>query len=421
MMNVVSLILAGGQGTRLGVITNEIAKPAVPFAGKYRMIDFTVSNCVNSGITKVGVVTQYMPHELMEHLGIGKPWDLDIKGGGLYILSPYLSRLTSSWYKGTADAVYQNMDFIRKYNPDFVLVLSGDHIYKMDYNELIDYHIEKGADCTIACMEVPYSEASRFGIMVTDPFEQIIEFQEKPAQPKGTLASLGIYVFSWEYLKRVLTEDAMDHESENDFGKNIIPRAVSRHERLFAYNFEGYWRDVGTLTSYLDTNLEILGPLPPLDLHDKSWKIYTQSAELPPAYISENAKVIKSFISEGAEVYGEVENTVVFQGVIIEEGSTVKNSVLMDGCVIGKNTILQDVIVCEKVRIGSESRIGVGEFKESLIDKKVYNSNITVIGYNSVIPQGIIIGKNCVIDNYVTENDFSVKEVQSGEGIIKQI
>jgi len=420
-MKMLALILAGGQGTRLGVITNNLAKPAVPFGGKYRIIDFAISNCVNSGINTVGVVTQYMPHQLVSHLGIGKPWDLDIKDGGLYVLPPYLSRSDTSWYKGTADAVYQNIEFIDKYNPDVVLILSGDHVYKMDYNDIVDYHIEKDSNCTIACMEVPISEAHRFGIMVSDPFNKIIEFQEKPSEPKGTLASLGIYVFDWEYLKYLLKEDSKDSNSAHDFGHNIIPRILEENANLFAYNYEGYWRDVGTIDTFLDSNLEILGPLPPLDIHDKKWKIYTQSEELPPAFISNQSQVIKSFISEGAEIDGEVENSVIFQGVSVGEGTKIKDSVIMNNVKIGENCVLNKVIIAENTIIGNQVEIGTGDFKESKIDKKIYNSEISLIGFNTIIPDNFIIGKNCVIDNNIDLNEKQIEKLQSGEGIIDDI
>ncbi|PNR92425.1 glucose-1-phosphate adenylyltransferase [Petrotoga sp. 9PWA.NaAc.5.4] len=417
-MRVIGMILAGGQGTRLGAITNNLAKPAVPFGGKYRMIDFTLSNCVNSNINTVGVVTQYMPHRLVEHLGIGKPWDLDIKGGGLHILPPYLSRSGTSWYRGTADAVYQNMEFIERYKPDFIVLLSGDHIYKMDYNDIIDYHIEKEADCTIACMEVPISESHRFGIMVTDPFNRIVEFQEKPKDPKGTLASLGIYVFNWKFLKESLIKDAKDSKSEHDFGKNVIPNVLQEKAKLFAFNYEGYWRDVGTIQSYLDCNLEILAPLPPLDLHDENWKIYTQSEELPPAFIAKDAEVTRSFISEGSEVYGNVESSVVFQGVTVSEGAIIKDSVIMNNVFIDKNVYIEKAIICENAFIGKSVKIGIGEFAESKVDKKIYDSEITVVGFNSKVKERIKIGKNCVIDNNVDLNNYDVKELKSGEAII---
>lgn len=417
-MKLLALILAGGQGTRLGIITNNLAKPAVPFGGKYRIIDFAISNCVNSGINIVGVVTQYMPHQLVSHLGIGKPWDLDIKDGGLHVLPPYLSRSDTSWYKGTADAVYQNIDFIDKYNPDVVLILSGDHVYKMDYNDIVDYHIEKDSNCTIACMEVPISEAYRFGIMVTDPFNRIIEFQEKPQEPKGTLASLGIYAFDWQYLKYLLIEDSKDTNSGHDFGNNIIPKMLEENSKLFAFNYEGYWRDVGTIDTYLDSNLELLGPLPPLDIHEKRWKVYTQSEELPPAYISNESKVLKSFISEGAEIEGNIENSVIFQGVSVGKGTKIKDSVIMNNVIIGDNCEIRKTIIAENTVIGNNVKIGIGDFKESKIDKKIYNSEISLIGFNTIIPDNFEIGKNCVIDNNIDLNKKEITKLESGEGII---
>nr|WP_156166139.1 MULTISPECIES: glucose-1-phosphate adenylyltransferase [unclassified Marinitoga] len=402
-MNVVALILAGGQGTRLGVITEYLAKPAVPYGGKYRIIDFALSNCVNSGIYNVGVLTQYRPHVLNKHLGIGRPWDLDIKSGGLTILPPYVSSTEQSWYKGTADAIYQNIEYIDGFNPDFVVILSGDHIYKMDYNEMIDYHIERNADVTIACMEVPISEAYRFGIMVTDSFGKIIEFQEKPKEPRGNLASLGIYVYTWSILKKLLLDDSKDPDSEHDFGKNIIPKMLEEGKKMYAFNYEGYWRDVGTLQSYWESNLELLGPMPMLNIHDVNWKIYTQSEELPPAFISSEAKLTGSLISEGCEIYGEVHNSVLFQGVVVEDGVIIKDSVIMNKTIIRKGAYIEKAIICENSEIGENSKIGVGEFKESSYNKKVYNTDITLIGFNTSIPSNIKIGKNVIVGNYITD------------------
>ncbi|HCL98526.1 MAG TPA: glucose-1-phosphate adenylyltransferase, partial [Fervidobacterium sp.] len=376
----------------------KIPKPAVQFGGKYRIIDFTLSNCVNSGIYSIGVLTQYRPHLLNRHIGIGKPWDLDRKGGGVTILQPYSTLTESIWFKGTADAVYQNIEFVDEHQPEYIVVLSGDHIYSMDYSEFVYYHISKGAVATIACMEVPLNEAHRFGIMVTDIDNKVVEFQEKPKEPKSNLASLGIYVFTWDFIKKVLIEDAKDESSEHDFGKNVIPKILST-EKVYAFPFEGYWRDVGTILSYWETNLELTRPIPPFNLYDPNWRVYTRSEEMQPAYISDERTVRNSIISEGCEIYGTVDASVISQGVTIGEGSIIKNSVIMTRVVVGKNVVIEDSIISENTVIKDGCKIGVGNFAESTYDRKVYDSHITVVGMDSIIEEDCEIGKNVVVGN----------------------
>ncbi len=354
----IAMLLAGGQGSRLYVLTEKLAKPAVPFGGKYRIIDFPLSNCVNSGIDTVGVLTQYQPLILNEYIGNGQPWDLDRLSGGVHILPPYQASTGYDWYKGTANAIYQNINFIGRYDPDYVVVLSGDHIYKMDYSKMLDFHKEKNADCTIAVLEVPMEEASRFGIMNADEDKKIYEFEEKPPVPKSNLASMGIYIFSWAKLKKYLIADEEDETSSKDFGKNVIPAMLDAGERMFAYPFEGYWKDVGTIDSLWEANMDLLNPNVPLDLHDPDWKIYARNPVMPPHYISGTATVENSMIAEGCNIEGDVDNSVIFAGVTVERGAFVHDSIIMPGSVIKAGARVEYAIVAENVTIGNGAVVG---------------------------------------------------------------
>lgn len=354
----VAMLLAGGQGSRLYALTRRIAKPAVPYGGKYRIIDFPLSNCVNSGIETVGVLTQYQPLELNDYIGSGQPWDLDRMDAGVHVLPPYQRNQGADWYKGTANAIYQNIDFIQRYDPEYVLVLSGDHIYKMDYSKMLAAHKETGADCTIAVLDVPKEEASRFGILNTNPDGSIYEFDEKPAVPKSTLASMGIYIFTWEKLRKYLIADEEDPTSSNDFGKNVLPAMLNAGERMFAYRFEGYWKDVGTIDSLWEANLDLLNPKVPLDLSDPDWKIYSRTPGMPPHYLSNTAQVQNSIIAEGGNISGKVEYSVVFAGVTIEEDAEVIDSILMPGAVVRKGAKVQYAILAENVEVGEGAVVG---------------------------------------------------------------
>ncbi len=383
----VAMLLAGGQGSRLGVLTQNIAKPAVPYGGKYRIIDFPLSNCTNSGIDTVGVLTQYQPLELNDYIGSGKPWDLDRSNGGVHILPPYQNNKGGDWYKGTANAIYQNIPFIKRYDPEYVLILSGDHIYKMDYSDMIEQHKESGADCTIAVIEVPMEEASRFGIMNANPDGTIYEFEEKPKEPKSNLASMGIYVFSWDKLRKYLEEDEADPNSSNDFGKNIIPNMPNDNQKMVVYRFNDYWKDVGTIDSLWEANLDLLDPKIKLDLSDPKWRIYSRTPSAPPQYIAENAKVQNSLITEGCEVFGTVDFSILFDNVVVEEGAVVKDSLVMPGAVIKKGANVQYAIIAENVVV--DEGASVGERPEDVSDLSKWGV--------SVVGAGLNIGKNASV------------------------
>lgn len=382
--DVVAMLLAGGQGSRLGVLTKSIAKPAVPYGGNYRIIDFPLSNCVNSGIYTVGVLTQYQPLVLNDYLGNGQPWDLDRINGGVHVLSPYEAIGGAEWYKGTANAIYQNINFIEKYDPEYVVILSGDHIYKMDYAKMVDFHKKNNADCTIAVLEVPWEEASRFGILATDENDQIYEFAEKPAEPKSNKASMGVYVFSWDKLKKYLTEDEADPNSSNDFGKNIIPKMLGDGQRMFAFPFKGYWKDVGTIESLWEANLDIINPNVDLDLSDKSWRIYSRNPMAPPHYIGKDAVVENSSVSEGCEIDGLVDYSVVSPNVTIEKDAKVKYSVIMPGATIKSGAKVYYSIIAEDAVI--ESGAQVGAIPEDLENPEDWG--VAVIGSGATITSG---------------------------------
>ncbi len=384
------MLLAGGQGSRLGILTKTVAKPAVPYGGKYRIIDFPLSNCTNSGIDTVGVLTQYQPLELNAYIGSGAPWDLDLNNGGVFVLPPYQKGKVGEWYRGTANAIYQNMAFIEQYNPDYVLILSGDHIYKMDYNKMLRFHIRNGADATIAVREVPWEEASRFGIMNTDAESKIIEFEEKPKQPKSNKASMGVYIFTWEKLRKYLTEDEADKTSSNDFGKNIIPKMLADKQVLVAYQFDGYWKDVGTIESLWEANMDLLSTPLPIDLHDKKWRIYARNPGYTPHYIAKGATVSDSMVTEGCEVYGHVSHSVLFSGVTVEEGANVQDAVIMPGAVIRRGAVVRRAIIAENAIVGAGSVVG----EET--------GNIAVVGQAVELPAGVSVTAGQQVDASTT-------------------
>lgn len=389
----VAMLLAGGQGSRLYALTNNMAKPAVSFGGKYRIIDFPLSNCINSGIDTVGVLTQYQPLVLNSYIGNGQPWDLDRSFGGVHTLPPYQGKNSSDWYKGTANAIYQNLRFINQYDPDYVLVLSGDHIYKMNYALMLNYHILNDADCTIAAIEVSKEEASRFGILNTNEDGSIYEFEEKPKNPKSTLASMGIYIFSAKKLQKYLEEDSVNKKSSNDFGKDILPKMLENGEKMMAYRFEGYWKDVGTIESLYEANMDLLGDNPKFDVTDNSWKIQSRSPLAAPHYIGDGAKTFNSIIMSGCEIYGDVENSVLASNVIVKKGAVVKNSIIMGDTVIEENAKIEYSIIDENVIIGKNAVVGEPQVNKNGI--ALLGRSITV-GENAVIKGGSIVDKDVV-------------------------
>lgn len=420
-MGVQTLILAGGEGSRLSILGEKRAKPAVPFAGKYRIIDFALSNCVNSNLYRVAVLTQYRPHSLMEHIGIGEPWDLDRRRpNGVQIWQPYRGRAEQNWYRGTADALYQNIDFLDDGPDDLTLVLSGDHIYKMDYRPLLQAHREGGNEVTVAVMHVPPEEVYRFGIMRVDDSNRVVEFLEKPPQSTSTLASMGIYVFSSAFLRQRLEEDAANPNSAHDFGKNIIPYMVA-NDRVYAYPFEGYWVDVGTIPAYWQTNLELLEERPALDLNTPEWVIHTRSEERPPVKLGGDADVQQSLVSNGCVIYGTVINSVLSPGVVIGPGAVIRDSVIMNDTVIGADAQVSYVVLDKNVTVGAGARLGgEGDDTPNQTEPRNLDSGITIVGKGARMPAHVVIGRNCRIDPNVTPEDFAQPVIASGSTISPQ-
>ena len=409
----IAMLLAGGQGSRLGVLTSNL----VAFGGKYKIIDFPLSNCINSGVDTVGVLTQYRPLRLNQHIGIGIPWDLDRNIGGVTVLPPYEKSDNSEWYTGTANAIYQNLEFIDYYNPEYVLILSGDHIYKMDYENMLEYHKSCDADITLATYQVPWEEASRFGVVITDENNVISEFEEKPANPRSNKASMGIYIFSWKVLREALVK--MKDQPECDFGKHIIPYCHSNGKKICAYDFKGYWKDVGTLGSYWEANMELVDIVPEFNLYEEFWKIYTKTDAIPPQYIDASGRVSRCIIGEGTEVYGDVENSVIGSGVTIEKGAVIRNSIIMNNATIGENAYMDKAIIAENVKIGKDAKLGIGEEAVNEFKPQIYSFGLVTIGENSVIPDGVTIGKNTAISGVTTPEDYPDGNLKSGGSIIK--
>ncbi|MBR1757822.1 MAG: glucose-1-phosphate adenylyltransferase [Lachnospiraceae bacterium] len=414
----IAMLLAGGQGSRLGILTQKIAKPAVSFGGKYRIIDFPLSNCINSGVDTVGVLTQYQPLRLNTHIGIGIPWDLDRNIGGVTILPPYEKKEGSDWYSGTANAIYQNLEFMEYYNPEYVLILGGDHIYKMDYEAMLKFHKENDADITIATIPVPIEEASRFGVVITDETGRIHEFEEKPAHPRSNLASMGIYIFKWEVLREALI--TLRKQPGCDFGKHIIPYCHENDRRIFAYEFNSYWRDVGTLLSYWEANMELIDVVPEFNLYEEYWKIYTKAEALPPQFIGEDAQIVGSILGDGCEIEGHVENSVIGNGVMIAKGAVVKDSIIMNHTVIGEDAVIERAIVAEDVAIGAKTEIGLFGDAENELRADIYGGGLVTIGEKSVVPEGVKIGRNVVISGVTEAADYPEGVLASGKALIKE-
>ena len=413
----IAMLLAGGQGSRLGILTADMAKPAVSYGGKYRIIDFPLSNCINSGVDTVGVLTQYQPLALNTHIGIGIPWDLDRNIGGVSILPPYEKSDNAEWYTGTANAIYQNLRYMEYYNPEYVLILGGDHIYKMDYEMLLDFHKSNNADITLATYPVSWEEASRFGLVITDENKQVIDFEEKPPKPRSNLASMGIYIFSWKVLRDALIE--LSEQPGCDFGKHIIPYCHKNGSRIFAYEYNGYWKDVGTLAAYWESNMELIDLVPEFNLYEEFWRIYTKSNEIPPQYIAGSGVVSRSIVGEGCEIYGEVYNSVISPGVVIGEGTVVTDSIIMNGTQIGKNSKLYKAILAEKAVVGNNCQLGVGEEKENKAHPNIYCNGLVTLGHGAVIPDNVSIGKNTVIAGITKPEDYPNNWLDSGECLIR--
>ncbi|MCI7323677.1 MAG: glucose-1-phosphate adenylyltransferase [Lachnospiraceae bacterium] len=411
------MLLAGGQGSRLGVLTSDVAKPAVAFGGKYRIIDFPLSNCINSGIDTVGVLTQYQPLRLNTHIGIGIPWDLDRNNGGVTVLPPYERSNDSEWYTGTANAIYQNLRYMESYNPEYVLILSGDHIYKMDYEVMLDFHKANNADVTIATMPVPLEEASRFGIVIADENKEIMDFEEKPKEPRSNLASMGIYIFSWKVLKDALIE--LKDQQNCDFGKHIIPYCFEKKKRLFAYEFNGYWKDVGTLGSYWEANMELIDLIPEFNLYEEYWPIYTKCDTIEPQYIATDGHVERCIVGEASEIHGVVINSVIGPNVYIGPGTVVRDSIIMKDTCIGRNVTINKAIIAENCRIEEGVNLGIGGETPNKMNPNIYAFGLVTVGDDSVIPENVKVGKNTAISGVTQKEDYPNGVLASGEVIIK--